>query len=309
MPKPKPHASYDLSRPEHYCPGAEYGVEDPDATTLWPDDWSFDRAAQSRPPICRFCGERMERVTLGNTLTSNHPRFDADWDQSREYHLLNCPHCCHWRFKACEAMAGCMTPVGLINARSVARTFDTPIPDGCAAEVAQQLRRDPTFWHNMPPRDMERFVADIFRANYRCAEVVHVGKPGDLGIDVLFVDAGGNDWLVQVKRRERPGAVEGFDSLQRLLGTLALEGKVRGIIVTTAGRFSRPLFKQRARAEQRGFKIHLLDRGKLDRMLSPVLPVRPWLGLMGAGVLSLFDDEVRRHFIANTSDPRQLRLF
>ncbi|HEX4610038.1 MAG TPA: restriction endonuclease, partial [Urbifossiella sp.] len=157
----------------------------------------------------------------------------------------------------------------------------------------------------MSPRDTERFVADIFRANYRHAEVVHVGKPGDLGIDVLFVDAGGNDGLVQVKRRETPGAVEGFDSLQRLLGALALEGKLRGIIVTTAGRLSRPLFKQRARAERRGFTIQLLDRGKLDRMLSPVLPVRPWLGLMGAGALSLVDDEVRRHFITNTSDPRQ----
>jgi len=40
---------------------------------------------------------------------------------------------------------------------------------------------------------MERFVAAVFRANYRCSEVTHVGKSGDLGIDVLYVAAGGED--------------------------------------------------------------------------------------------------------------------
>ena len=234
---------------------------------------------------------------------------DIDWRSTCEYYLLHCVNCCHWQFGECERVRGSGAFVRLNELTPVARKFDAPIPDGCAAEVAQHLRRDPTLWHSMGPRDMERFVADIFRANYRHAEVVHVGRPGDLGIDVLFVDAGGEDWLVQVERRESANAVEGFETLQRLLGTLVLEGKLRGIVATTAERFSRPLLCQRARVEQRGYKSELLDRGKLDRMLNPMLPVRPWLMLFDGDALSLTDAETRAHFVANTSDPRRPRLF
>ena len=164
-------------------------------------------------------------------------------------------------------------------AESIAKKFDASVPEECAAELALHFRRNEVLWHTLDPRRMERLVADIFKANYRDAEVMHVGKPGDLGVDVFFVSATQEEWLIQVKRRGSANAVEGFETLQRLLGTLVLEGKLRGIIATTAERFSRQLLTQKQRAESRGFTIELLDRGKLNRMLNPLLPRRPWLDL------------------------------
>ncbi|WP_159078674.1 restriction endonuclease, partial [Klebsiella aerogenes] len=63
---------------------------------------------------------------------------------------------------------------------------------------------------------METLVTDIFKANYRHCEVKHVGGPGDLGIDVLFIDDNDTKRLIQVKRREHPKRAEGFSTLQSI---------------------------------------------------------------------------------------------
>ncbi len=85
---------------------------------------------------------------------------------------------------------------------------------------------------------MERLVAGIFRANFRNVDVVHVGRPGDQGIDVLFVDAQSCRWLIQVKRRQSADHVEPFETVQRLLGTLLLNQSLHGIVASNANHFS-----------------------------------------------------------------------
>ena len=252
---------------------------------------------------CDYCQTPME--TPGFRRESPEPE---EWHVDRCYNLAHCPYCCHWKFRASESTNKCMDAPTSVIAESVARKFDAALPEGCTTELAVHLRQSSSLWHSIEPRRMERLVADLFRANYGQVEVIHVGKPGDLGIDILFVDAGNAEWLIQVKRRESPESVEGFETLQRLLGTLVLEGKLRGIIATTAKRFSRQLLKQKRRAESRGFIIELLDRGKLDRMLNPMLPKRPWLELMNADYFWALDAEVRSHFIDRTSLPGE-RLF
>ena len=81
------------------------------------------------------------------------------------------------------------------------RKFNTRLPDGCSEELAMHIRRDTSRLHFVDLKRFEKFVADVFRANYTNAEVVHVGKPNDGGVDVLFIDAQEEQWLIQVKRR------------------------------------------------------------------------------------------------------------
>jgi hypothetical protein len=106
---------------------------------------------------------------------------------------------------------------------------------------------------------METLVADIFRANYQHSEVMHVGRPGDRGIDVIFIDSACTKWLIQVKRRARVRTSEGFATLQSLLGTMALEGERHGMIVSTAHSFSYQARQAQRRARQQGYVIELYD--------------------------------------------------
>ncbi len=119
-------------------------------------------------------------------------------------------------------------------------------------------------------------MADVWKANHSECEVIHVGKPGDWGIDVLYVDSNDQDWLIQVKRRSSPSSTEGFETLERLAGALLLHDSLRGIIVSTANRFSVQLRKGVDILSSMGYTIELTDKGKLIRMLDPVLPVAPW---------------------------------
>jgi HJR/Mrr/RecB family endonuclease len=245
----------------------------------------------------------------------------------RTYCLKVCPNCLHWKFSGYQAPKQDHDEYFIISAVSVLQKFTTTLPTGCSIELAQQLRRNASLWHTLAPRRMETFVADIFKSNHKHCEVVHVGRPGDLGVDVLFIDDTATKWLIQVKRREKPNKAEGFSTLQSILGTLVLHGEQHGIIVSTADYFSSQVKKQAASAANRGYKVDLIDKGILDRMIGSLLPERPWINLFShADVCNVigdlksdflhFDRAKDQHIerivekkIIEYIDPNQLKLF
>ncbi len=236
---------------------------------------------------------------------------DSDnWDYNREYLLRYCLTCAHWQFNGVECGRKCMDPVPRLIASSIVARFATKLPEGCSEELAQQLRRNPLGWHDISPKRMETFVADIFRANYRHCHVRHVGKPGDMGVDVIFIDGDGTKWLVQVKRRTNSRRIksEGFSALQSILGTLVLEGEHHGIVVSTADYFSHQAKREQQRASIRGYTIKLMDKSVLGQMIGALLPRTPWRGLFDDPVLRYIDSDVRCHFL-NPELGAQLPLF
>lgn len=206
--------------------------------------------------------------------------------------LAECHNCSYWQLfvNQYSDLPGLPSNVGWYAWLSKLRQFDE-IPPECSAELAQALRRAPAAWHSMRPQVLERLVADVFRANFATAEVFHVGRPADGGVDILFLDAGVK-CLVQVKRREHPRRGEGVVAIRNLLGAMLLEDALRGIVVSTADHFTYRAFDAVGRAAERGITIELVDRGKLDRMLDPVLPRDAW-----RSVLSAADPEFYRQFI------------
>jgi len=158
--------------------------------------------------------------------------------------------------------------------------FPEDIPNGCLQECAQYLKTHPNYWNKIKPSSLERLVADIFRANYQNCEVIHVGQPNDGGIDVLFVDSGKKKWLIQVKRRGSPHTTEGVSTLRNLLGVLLLRRTKYGIVVSTADHFSYWAFKAKEKARLLGYTIELIDKGKLKRLIEPLLPNRQWARLI-----------------------------
>lgn len=269
-----------------------------------------DSFTQGRLFACPYC-----KTTLSKTIFQDIPDEEDDngYILNREFQISVCENCKYWEVHRAEYSNKCMDfPLNRIGS-SVALKFENELPTGCAKELAQFIRRNPDFLNRINPKLFEKFVADVFRANHREAEVVHVGKPFDKGIDVIYIDDNSQEWLIQVKRREHSNRAEGFSTLQSMLGTLALEGKRHGIIVTTADYFSYHAEKATKQAEQQGYTVELIDKGKLNRMISPLLPDTPWSSLFEHPLFNDVDDDIRDYFYQQINfrryNPDQPTLF
>jgi hypothetical protein len=227
---------------------------------------------------CRFCSFEFLELSFV-------PTAEARWRPHR-IHFKFCLRCRFWLFGSTQydhPRLGCRQEAFAI---AHARDFAARLPEGAASELAVLLRRDPSLFHRLAPRDTEILVKDVLKANHRDAEVIHVGRPGDDGYDVLLIDDADRQWLVQVKRREDPDAVEGYATFESMAGALYINDQPQGMIVSTARRFSRKALRKAAEMKKRDVTIALIDRGKLDRMLSPLLPRDPWRTAMKAFVPS-----------------------
>jgi restriction endonuclease Mrr len=248
--------------------------------------------------LCPYCRTRLEQG-----------RRDFEWQDYvvDEAIVADCHNCGYWVYSSYsqvdETEFG--DPIHTWGAHiSKLNEFSEELPQECHAELAQYLRRNPTFWHMMEPSPLERLVAEVYRRNYAPCEAIHVGRPGDGGVDVLLIDSGAEKWLVQVKRRETDEASEGVATIRNLLGAMILEGMFRGIVVSTADHFTFQACRARERAARVGFYLELVDRGKLNRMLDPLLPDRPWLQFLSKD----FTDWTR-YFSEAIPSRRQRRLF
>lgn len=191
-----------------------------------------------------------------------------------------CPNCNYWtwqHFAYTITSRHSLTTFAYTTYLGKVREFDCELPEGCINEIAAWIRRNPFLWHSIQPTRFEQLVADIFRANYDHATVSHVGKPDDGGVDIVYVDTQQKQWLVQIKRREKPNSTESVSTIRNLLGTLLLENASHGIVVSTADHFSYRAYAAVNRAKECGMILRLVDRHALDHMLDGVLTDKPWL--------------------------------
>jgi hypothetical protein len=285
-------------------------MSDSDSPTGF-NDWMENTFIQIR--TCPYCESGLDRSTFYDDEEAEpDPLIEAltdeerhnDWSGTPDLAFLwSCPRCTYWQW--CDYFENRGEHGSA--ATSVLAKFDSQVPEGCWSELAQHLRRNPAHWHGLDPKGMEQLVAAIFRSNYSHAEVMHVGHPGDGGIDVLFVDTKGTKTLISVKRREQPTAVEGVETLRSLLGTLVVENEFRGVIASNAHHFSYQAQRDAAQVCERGaYKIELLDRGKLTRMLGPLLPDRPWRDYLRKRKLP---EVLVKRFISETTSHCQPSLF
>lgn len=247
--------------------------------------------------LCPYCNQSLSKTIFQDIAEDNDDDNEDYYSKlNREFQLSICENCKYWEVQRSEYTNQCMDfPLNIIGS-SVAVKFKSELPLGCSEELAKFIRRNPNFLHEINPKDFEIFIADVFRANHKEAEVIHVGKPCDKGIDVIYIDDNSVEWLIQVKRRERANKAEGFATLQSILGTLALEGKKHGIVVTSADYFSYHAKNAAIQAERQGFTIELIDKGKLDRMISPLLPEAPWASLFEHKLFNDVDNDIKEYF-------------
>ena len=244
---------------------------------LFDEDYCSDKTideiidnALKDPWYCDYCLTKLLKVEDQVHEEGNY----------RDYCLWYCRKCRFWQ--ACfrpDPSRYDIPPPDFHAYISKLREFDTNLPEGCSEELALYIRMHPNFLHSCDPKGFEKFVADVFRANYTNAEVLHVGKPSDGGIDVLLIDAEKGKWLIQVKRRGFQKPSEEVKTIRDILGAMHLAEARVGIVVSTAGRFSRPAQDAAVKAGEvrNPMTVHLVDKGIFNKMLDPVLPDRPWL--------------------------------
>lgn len=231
---------------------------------------------------CPFCNH--------NLISCGDEEYTDSWIENpvREYNLWYCRNCRFWQwyyyadeFGYAEHVRRYMDAFAPIPPEQTAfisklREFDVRLPSSCNEELAQYLRSNPNKLNTYNPQKFEKLVTDIFKANYKNAEVIHVGKPDDGGVDIFFIDSDDQQWLVQVKRREKLESSEGVTTIRNLLGAMILEGKTQGVLVSTADHFTLRAKQAVNKAKGIGFYIELIDKGALNRMIEPILPDRPW---------------------------------
>ena len=218
---------------------------------------------------CAYCSTELIKI--------ENETLEESWH--RDYCLWYCDYCRFWQARIYSAFRGCMPPPDNWAYISKLREFDINLPEECSEELALYIRRHPNFLYSCNPIRFEKFVADVFRANYTNAEVLHIGKPGDGGVDVLLIDTERKEWLIQVKRRGSPNFSEGVSTIRDILGAMVVRGVRSGIVVSTAARFSQQaiLAADAAKADPYCMTVELVDEGKFNKMLDPILPDRPWL--------------------------------
>lgn len=254
---------------------------------------------------CPFCSTFLIKVDY-NDLADE----DDFWEKEElnKGALEHCPNCVYWRWHFAKATlvgrSGAHNLHEYTSSLSKIGVFDESLPPGCLTEISQHIRRDANWWHSVSPTKLEELVADIFKANYTGAEVVHVGKPDDGGVDVLFIDCEHEKWLIQVKRRESPRATETVETIRNLLGAMILEGTTSGIVVSTADHFSYRACQTTDRAAKLGYIIKLYDRGLLNKLLDHSLPDRPWFDLVKAQL-----PEMLPSLVSTIPSSLQLNLF
>ena len=246
---------------------------------------------------CEYCFTKLLRVE----------EYVDEEGSYRDYCLWYCRNCRFWqaRFYS-DPSRDCIPPPDFHAYISKLREFNGELPEGCSEELALHIKRYPDLLHSFNPTRFEKFVADVFRANYTNSEVLHVGKSHDGGVDVLLIDAEREKWLIQVKRRGSPSPSEGVGTIRDMLGAMHLEEARIGIVVSTTGRFSQPAQKAAVKAGKvrNPVIICLVDKGVFNEMLDPVLPDRPWLY-----PIDQFDPELARHLGDRIPSDDQLDLF
>ncbi|MEU7524643.1 restriction endonuclease [Saccharothrix sp. NPDC042600] len=238
---------------------------------------------------CPFCRIKMLKHEFS---LEDHP--DEMPSFRAQASLSNCENCQHWehvelRQETYDIRADLFDKHRLAIVNSKTREFDTVAPAGTLEEIAQWFRRHPYLYNSVHPSYLEKLVAKVFEASGAYADVKHVGRPDDGGVDVVLVESETSTWLVQVKRREHPDSVEPVSTVRNLLGTLVLGGSEKGIVVSTADHFSYRAREAVDIAARKDFVVRLIDRRAFDRLLATRLPKAPWKEVMAR----INDDRVR----------------
>ena len=155
--------------------------------------------------------------------------------------------------------------------------FDFEHTDEPISIIRRRIEQKKIDLRSISPKELEILIGSVFR-DFFDVKVKYVGGPGDNGIDLLLA-RGDRNIAVQVKRREGKGTTEGVSTIRDFLGAILLEDYPKGIVVSTAAKFSKPAVKSSSNPilKRYGIEIDLYQHDMIMDLLEDTkLPEKPW---------------------------------
>lgn len=169
------------------------------------------------------------------------------------------------------------------GAHSLLRVFDTETIDVVLSALRHALVRTPLIMHDLTPYATEQLVGDVLRGLHD-GEVVHCGRSGDGGVDLMLLQ-GASTTAIQIKRRRCHDAVEAVAPVRELVAAAQLHGCKAATYVTTASKFSTPAQKTAVRSVELGLltRYDLVDAARfIDLVKRRSTDDEPWARAVNA---------------------------
>ena len=164
--------------------------------------------------------------------------------------------------------------------------FDTSNTDEPITVLRQAISNKKINLHDISPKDLEIIVGSVFRDFFHC-NVKHIGGPNDGGIDLLLLEADA-PVAIQVKRRKNAKASESVSVVRELLGSMIVKAIPRGIVVSTAAKFSKPAQNEASSSgvARSGMSIDLYSFDRIYDILKLTSPPdKPWASCISTNAL------------------------
>ncbi len=241
-PNDRPKASHAVTQDEHFILCARALQFQRRRHALFGDWYILHK--------CPFCSVNL----LQQTLPSEHPAI-------MDCHRGVCPSCGWWETD--QRLYPDETTGISIHRRALLLELSLSGIDAPVDALCRHVMRHPDDLSRISPKKLEELTAYVFRDFMDC-EVMHVGGPGDGGIDVLLIQ-GAARYAIQVKRRLSLKTAEPVRSIREFIGAMVLSGIPRGIFVTSAPRFSKAAIAAGEKAIDKGAAeyIELADASRL----------------------------------------------
>ncbi len=199
-------------------------------------------------------------------------------------YLFVCEHCGWWQLISGGGGYGlktCKLHRGLLKEYSL-DSLDAPLN-----ELRAFLRKHPSDVAHVNPTVFERLMEDCLRDKYDSCEVFHVGGTADRRIDLILIKSNEGPRLIQVKRRSDLSSTEGVNVVRELNGVLFRDNVAKGMVITTASRFTKPAIDETTVWTQTGqtYDMKLLSYSDVVELfdVKPRRPHEPWLRFLETG--------------------------
>lgn len=223
--------------------------------------------------LCPYCKTNILKQDTKIKFLQSKYDFSDYGDKTRQRFIIwNCDKCSYWKMHIIDRSYIFNDDYTHYSYTSKLKEFDENLPESFFEELSISVKQKPDFIFRMNPKTFEKYVLEVFKHNHDYAEIRHIGGPKDLGVDLFYVNSKNEEWLIQVKRRESKNAKETVSTVIHLLGSMTINSIPRGIIVSTADRYTSDAIKLVNHMKSKDFYIELIDYGILNRMIENIIP-------------------------------------